>query len=260
VSGDPPTPIRLVPLGNSGLRVSRLCAGTGTAGFAGQSRQGALPPGQLAAILLHAWQLGISFWDTSDDYGTQPEVAQALLALPPGPVVVSTKTHAATVAEAQTALECCRRELGMAVIDLLYLHEVDSPGELERRRPALEFFHQARHRGLIRAVGASTHAINSLEYMAGRQDIQVIMTNFNLAGLHMDASQHDYLAALEACHQAGQGTVVMKTLAEGLLSHRAEEALAGNLAIPFVDSVCVGFTSQEEVTEITRMAGKQGSI
>src|SRR2546425_137575 len=60
---------RRVRLGRTGLTVSTLCFGTGYMG-------GSVASG--ARLLTRAYDLGITFWDASDDYGTHPHVAQAL--------------------------------------------------------------------------------------------------------------------------------------------------------------------------------------
>jgi aryl-alcohol dehydrogenase-like predicted oxidoreductase len=56
-------------LGRSGLTVSTLCFGTGY-------MSGPVAAG--ARLLTRAYELGVTFWDTSDDYGTHPHVARAL--------------------------------------------------------------------------------------------------------------------------------------------------------------------------------------
>jgi aryl-alcohol dehydrogenase-like predicted oxidoreductase len=60
--------MKRVPLGRTGLLVSRLAFGTGYLG-------GPVTAG--ARLLVEAFELGVNFWDTSDDYGTHPHVARA---------------------------------------------------------------------------------------------------------------------------------------------------------------------------------------
>ena len=57
-----------------------------------------------------------------------------------------------------------------------------------------------------------------------------------------------------AAHQKGQGIYVHKTLGEGRLANRKEEALRFNLGLPFVHSVCVGLNSERELEEIVSLA------
>lgn len=244
----------LVPLGRTGLLVSRLCIGTGTTTFDSESAQSKLPVAHFGGVLLHAHRRGITFWDTSDNYGTHAHVAWALAQLPRDQVQITSKTYAETAADARASLMNTLRELGTDHIDLLLLHEPDSPEELEARLGALHELRKAKEEGLVRAVGLSTHAILTLERVAGDPAIDVILTNFNLAEVHMDAGLHDYTKALEAAHAAGQGVLTMKTLGEGKLAHRRHEAIPYSLTRPFIDSVVVGMLSIEEIDDTLAIA------
>jgi 1-deoxyxylulose-5-phosphate synthase len=58
--------ISQIALGNTGLRVSRLCIGTGTNGWAGRSNQTRLGFDRLVDLLCCAYDRGITFWDLAD--------------------------------------------------------------------------------------------------------------------------------------------------------------------------------------------------
>lgn len=245
--------MQTISLGNTGLTVSRLCFGTGTTGFNCQSVQSLTPPAEFGALLRRAYDLGITFWDTSDDYGTQIHVRHGMQGLRREDLTITSKTWAANARDARASVERSLKELGTDYIDILLMHEVDSPEEFEARQAALEALHQAKRDGLVRAVGLSTHAILTLELVAADPAIDVILTNYNYAELHMDAGLHDYTAALEKAHAAGQGVVVMKTLAEGKLSHDVPGALRFNLSKPFIHSVTVGMRDRRELEEIAAL-------
>src|SRR3989442_4783170 len=104
---------RRVRLGRTGLTVSTLCFGTGYMG-------GSVAAG--ARLLTRAYDLGITFWDASDDYGTHPHVAQALREVGRDGVVVATKTYASTAVGARRALSKAPREPGVANPRILLLH------------------------------------------------------------------------------------------------------------------------------------------
>lgn len=246
--------MRRIDLGNTGLTVSRLCFGTGTTGFNCQSVQSLTPVTEFGAVLRRAYDLGITFWDTSDDYGTHTHVRHAMQGLDRAQLTITSKTWASNARDARASVERSLREIGTDYLDILLMHEVDSPEEFEARQGALEALHQAKRDGLVRAVGLSTHAILTLELVAGDPSIDVLLTNYNKAELHMDAGLHDYSAALQKAHAAGQGVVVMKTLAEGRLSHDVPDALRFNLSKPFIHSVTVGMRDLRELEEIAALA------
>lgn len=89
-----------VKLGSSGLVVSKL--GFGTFDFGVRSL--GIVPEEGCRILSEAHRLGVSFWDTSDDYGSHPHIAAALRVIPRKRVVISTKTSAKSGEEAGKSL------------------------------------------------------------------------------------------------------------------------------------------------------------
>lgn len=238
-----------VALGGTGIRVSRLCFGTGTCGTNCESIQSKLAPERFGELLVEAHQRGLTFWDTSDDYGTYPHVRWAIERLPRSQLTITTKTWASGKKEARKSLLMSLRDLGLDYVDVLLLHEVDSPAEFERRQGALEALHEAKQAGLVRAVGLSTHAILTLEAVVKNPLVEVLLTNYNKHNAHMDAGLADYTRALEAAHQAGQGVMVMKTLHEGRLAHDVRDCLAFNLQQPFIDSVLMGMETREQLLQ-----------
>ncbi len=249
-----------IRLGRSTVTVSALGIGTGTYGFGRQSRQSILAHQDLGAVLRAAHSRGITWWDTSDDYGTHPHVRAGLaeLAARDGvsrqQVQISTKSHAATAAEARKSLESALSELGVPYVDLYFMHDMDDPAEVDRRRGAFLELGRARDEGLIGAVAISTHNIDTLEALVAMDDLDVVMTNFNRFEDHMDAGLKHYVAALEAHHSAGRGVLVMKAVGEGRLAHVAAESIAWDLTRPYVHGVLVGMGSLDEVDQNARTA------
>src|SRR2546426_2195089 len=96
-------PIERLELGRTGLKVSRLAFGTGYLA----DRVGAG-----ARLLTEAYDAGVNFWDTSDDYGTHAHVRRALQEIGRDDVVVATKTYAATATGARRSVTKALKELG----------------------------------------------------------------------------------------------------------------------------------------------------
>lgn len=84
-----------VRLGETKLEVSRLCFGTEPfaikKGPEGRKSQGDRTPVEGGEILRDALEMGVNFWDTSDDYGTRPHVAEGLKLVKRRDVVVADK-------------------------------------------------------------------------------------------------------------------------------------------------------------------------
>lgn len=243
-----------VAFGKTGLRVSRLCLGSGSSGDGCESVQGRQQPQDYARVLVQAASLGVRFWDTSIMYGTHPHLRLALEQVGSASVVVSTKSHASSFDEMEAAVQKCRQELGREVLDIFLMHEVDSLEQYEARRPAWKCLGEHRQAGTVRVRGLSTHSIEVLERAAADAEVEAIFTNYNLANLHMDASIEDYERALKQAYARGAGVYVHKTLAEGRLADRFREALMHNLSKPFIHSVCVGITSEKELRAAVEVA------
>lgn len=72
-----------VKLGRTGIEVSKLCIGTGTIGWSGESEQTRrLGLKGLSDLLVYAHEKGISFIDSADQYGTHAHIQEALKKIP----------------------------------------------------------------------------------------------------------------------------------------------------------------------------------
>jgi len=103
----------IVTLGKTGIKVSRLAMGTGTHGFNRRSNQtDDLGIKGLADLLYAAYEQGINFWDSADQYGTHPHMKEALKHVPREKVVILSKTRATTAEEMKEDLNRFQKEIG----------------------------------------------------------------------------------------------------------------------------------------------------
>ena len=98
--------MKYVALGRTGLRVSRLCFGTLTIG----PLQRDFGIDHASALLKSAYDLGVTFFDTAEIYGTYPHLKAAFEKQ--DDVVIATKCYAYDEATARESLEKARRGLG----------------------------------------------------------------------------------------------------------------------------------------------------
>ncbi|HEY3081102.1 MAG TPA: aldo/keto reductase [Chloroflexota bacterium] len=246
-----------VEYGQTGLLVSRVCVGTGAMGPGRHN----LSPADGAAILRRALERGLNFWDTAPTYATHPHVREALAALRRTDVVVNTKTRAFDAAEATAELEQSLRELGVDYVDSVLLHAVSSTEDLTAREPALEALLQARERGLVRAVGLSTHLYTGelLNVLADRAEVQIVLALYNRDGLGLRGGGIEgHRILLERLHAGGKGVTAMKVVGDGALADQAVEMLRDALAQPFLTSVCVGVCRDEQVEVAALVAEDRG--
>lgn len=146
-----------VTLGNTGIRVSRLCIGTGTSGWGGNSNQTRLGFDRLVDLLCYAYDRGVTFWDLADQYGSHPHAAAAMRRVGRENVLVTTKTVSRTPAEIHQDLDRFRRELDTDTLDIVLLHCLTDPEWVDKLGSVMEAMTKAKERGILRAVGVSCH-------------------------------------------------------------------------------------------------------
>jgi predicted aldo/keto reductase-like oxidoreductase len=238
-----------IHLGKTALKISRLFLGTGTDDFRGGCLQARIPPEQYAVILKKAYEKGINFWDSSDDYRTHRHIRLGMEGIPRENLVISTKTYAATSFEALRVLNRALEELNTPYVDIFFLHSVDSlEGYTRRINEVVPILKKTKQDGKIKAIGLSTHNIHVLDKAVDSPELDVIFTNFNKYEIHMDASLQWYSNALDRAYKNGKGVLVMKTVGEGKLrGERAKESIQFNLSRPFIHGVCVGIVSESDL-------------
>lgn len=215
--------------------------------------QAALPLEEAARVLAYAFDCGINFIDTAQYYANYDIIREALrICKSPDDVVISTKTYAYSRELAVSAVEEARRELDRDVIDVFMLHEQESYDTMRGHREAYEYLLECRERGIIRAVGASTHHVALVHGLIRLLDegvpVDVCHPLYNKAGIGIaDGTADEMGEALNMAHSRGIGIFGMKALAGGHLCTSAEEALGFVLDKPYIDAVAVGMQSTEEV-------------
>jgi len=230
-------------LGDTGIEVTRLCFGSLTIGPV----QAALPTEAGSEIIAHAIQRGINFFDTAQLYGTYPYLRRGMEITGRNDIVISSKTYAWDKEEALAAVEEARRELDRDMVDIFMLHEQENAMTLRGHRDALDALYGCKAKGVIRAVGVSTHHVAGVEGAAAL-GVDVIHPIINMDGLGIDDGDRDTMeAAVRGAREKGTGIFSMKPLGGGNLLRKAEDALSYVLGLDYIDSIAIGMQSIEEV-------------
>ena len=259
--------MKKIRLGSTRLKVSRLCFGTEPfaikKGPDGMKNQGDLSPEEGGRVLRDALDLGVNFWDTSDNYGTRPHVRVGLGLVNRSDVVFADKSNARTFEAGREAIKLCLTDLATDYVDLMLLHNVpprtirrkDSTGRpyesgsLADRMEALRAFHEARETGEVRATGLTTHSTLVLREALEVPEVEVVCTTLNKVGGSVDdGSIDEHLAALRALKEAGKGVYVIKLLYGGRLRDEAESAIRYALQFhEFLDAWNIGMYDTGDV-------------
>lgn len=241
-------------LGRSGLKVSKFCFGSLTVG----PLQKDMTVEDGAKVIAHAFDKGINFIDTAKLYKTYPYIKRALELTVNKDIIISSKSYDYTYEGMKESVAEAIEELGVRSIGLFSLHEQESRLTLKGHREALEYLIEAKKKGIIKAVGVSTHAVEVVRAVCTMDEIDVIHPIYNQKGLGvLDGTGDDMEDAIKAAYKDGIGIFSMKPLGGGNLIGSYEEALSFVLDKPFVHSVAIGMQSELEVdTNIAFLEGK----
>ncbi|GBC98551.1 General stress protein 69 [bacterium HR17] len=236
-------------LGKTGIRVPRLSIGTGTFGWGGSSAQTRLGFQACVGLLRTAYDYGVTWFDSADQYGSHPHVREALKSLDRERVVITTKTVARTGEQARKDIQRFLRELGTDYIDIVLMHCLVDPNWTVTMRPVMEALTEAKEKGYIRAVGVSCHDIRALKVATEHPWVEVILARLNYAGVHMDGKPDEVLPLLRNAVRNGKGIYGMKVVGQGELTRDPEKAIRYTFGTGVVAAVTIGMVSEAEIRQ-----------
>jgi 1-deoxyxylulose-5-phosphate synthase len=242
-----------VVLGPRKIELSRMAMGTGTSGSNGSSNQTRkLGYRGVSELFRAAYDQGINFWDSADQYGSHTYIREALKTVPREKVVILTKTNSTTAAAVKADIDRYRREIGVDTIDILLLHNQQAADWNVKMRPCMDVISEAQSRGIIRSHGVSCHTIQALRTSAAEPWVEIQLSRLNPAGLHMDADPATVVSVLKQMKQAGKGVVGMKILGQGDLRTKIDAALQFAMAQECLDAITIGSESRGEMEDLLR--------
>jgi aryl-alcohol dehydrogenase-like predicted oxidoreductase len=220
-----------VNLGNTGLRVSRVCLGMMSYGKH-QSREWALEESGAEPIVRRAVEGGITFFDTADVYnGGQSEVLTGRLLrnlfATREEYVVATKVHGQTMPgengrglsrkHIMASIDASLARLELDYVDLYQIHRWDPRTPIEETMMAL---HDVVNAGKARYIGASSmYAWQFAKAQACAQTRFVSMQNhYNLV------YREEEREMIPQCIDQGVGVIPWSPLARGLLAGNRTQA------------------------------------
>lgn len=210
-------------LGNTDIRVSRLCVGCVSFGKAGTMHDWTLDVDKTEKIVKHALSLGINFFDTANGYsaGTSEEyLGQALRKnIVRNKVVIASKVYfnpGRLSAEAiHREIDGTLRRLGTDYLDLYIIHRFDYDTLVEETMEALNDLVKA---GKVRALGASAmygYQFYNMQIAArqhGWAEFQAMENYYNLL------YREDERELIPICRQMGVSLIPYSPLAAGHLT------------------------------------------
>jgi 1-deoxyxylulose-5-phosphate synthase len=242
-----------VMLGNTGIEMSRMAMGTGTGGYGGSSKQTRkLGIKGVSDLLRAAFDEGINFWDSADQYGSHPHLREALKKIDREKVVILTKTNSKTYKGIKSDLERFRQELGTDYFDIVLLHAITDPEWNSNMKGAMDALAEAREEGVIRAHGISCHSLGALETAADEPWVDVDLARYNPGGVSMDADVDTVHRVLSRMKKNGKAIIGMKVYGAGRLTHMKDECLEFHTGAGFIDAFTLGIEGYEQLKDIQK--------
>lgn len=236
-----------IELGKTGILVSPIGFGVLTIG----DNQLNLPLAQGADIVRYGLECGINFFDTAQCYRTYPYIRAALKGTDLEPVI-SSKCLGHSAKDMAAAIEEARHELDRDVIDIFLLHEVRNDPDFASRASAWEQLQEAKLKGIVKAVGVSTHHVDVAEKMATIQDCDVLFPLINIESLGIRkgngfGNKDEMAAAIAKNAQSGKGIYAMKAFGGGNLVKNYATCLDYVSSLPGIASIMLGFGANHEI-------------
>ncbi|QAT42863.1 aldo/keto reductase [Aminipila luticellarii] len=242
-------------LGSTGLEVTPVGFGVLTIG----KTQLNMPESEGAAVLRYALECGINFLDTAQYYDTYHYIKRALKGTNYEPIITS-KCLDPSYSQMKYAVEQARMEMSRDVIDIFLLHEVRSGADWKNRSGAWEYLQEAKSKGLIKAIGISTHHVDVAEQAAEVPELDVLfpLINFRSLGIRKGnefGTKEEMAAAIEKNAAQEKGVFTMKVFGGGNLTGHYLEALDYVSTLPGVSSMMVGFGQKREIDRMLEYVG-----
>jgi D-threo-aldose 1-dehydrogenase len=234
-------PLPVVPLGRSGVEVTRLVFGGAPIG----GLYAAVDEDAAQATLEAAWEAGIRAFDTAPHYGvglSESRIGRFLAGRQRGDYVVSTKVGRLLEASDDdidgadrfygtprlkrvrdysrggvlASLEASMRRLGIDHVDIALIHDPDEHGRqaLDEAYPALA---DLRSQGVIGAVGVGMNQAEMLEWFLPRADLDCVL----IAGRYTLLDASAAVTLLPECQRRGVAVLTGGVFNSGILADPA---------------------------------------
>ena len=255
-------PYGAVPLGKSGLKMSRFCLGTGMRGGNRESNHTRMGKEKFEGLIRGAHDRGTTAFDLADLYGTHPYVIPALRGIPRDQYTVISKIWWAPGGipeeerpDANIVVERFLRELKTDYVDLVLLHCVTSPTWNQDLRRQMDILAELKSKKVIRAHGVSCHSLAALELCIKEPWVDSVHARINPTGAAMDGPPEKVVPVLKSIHDAGKGVVGMKIIGEGRYRNSDElrnKSIEFALRLGCVDVLNVGCENMNEVDDFAK--------
>lgn len=236
-----------ISLGKTGMTISEL-------GFGGIPIL-RLPEERAVEILRHAYESGITFYDTANAYrDSEAKIGRAFAGMR-AKVVIATKTGRRDEAGAMAHLENSLKMLRTDYIDLYQLHQIAREKDWETVTApggALAAIMKARAQGKVRFIGVTSHSLPMAVKLVQTGLFSTIQFPFNFIET---AAQDELFTAARAL---GTGIIAMKPFAGGVIDNAA---VSFKFLRQFPDVIPIpGFDAESQIDQVVSFYGHPNTV
>ena len=247
-----------VPLGKSGVKVTRLAFGTGS--HSGQVQR-ELGQEQFNRLVRHAYDQGIRFFETAESYGDMHRMLGiALKGIPRDSYKLMSKVTTRPGTDPAQKFDELRKLANTEYFDIMLLHWQHTgtwPTDSAKWQDGIE---EAQHKKVVVSRGASVHGLPALRQVPKTKWLDVAMIRMNHNGTAMDAEDYntsgpgnvsEVTSHVKQVRTDGMGVISMKLVGEGRFTNRDDRKAAMRYAFRTagVDCVTVGYKNTAEIDE-----------
>lgn len=254
------TAVDQVTLGRTGLKLSRLGIGTGSGnGYA----QTALGRDGFTNLIHYAYDQGITYIDTAQQYATFEWISDAIKGLPREKLFIQSKV-AGQPEDILSVIDHHRKVFNTDYVDSLLIHCMIKDQWTDSWKRIMDGFDEAKDRKWIRAKGVSCHSLPALRTAVASDWNEVHLVRVNPQGRRVDGMAeeswpaadptHDItpvMAEIKNLHAKGRGIIAMKIIGNGAFVDPAdrEKSVRFAMACKEINAVVIGFTSPAQIDE-----------
>lgn len=254
-------PLQPVALGKSGLKTSLVGFGTGVHGGNRSSYLSRQDVSKSIAVLRHAYDRGMRFYDCADSYGTHSLMKTALKDMDREKLTITSKIWTRESGgipekdrpDADKVVDRFRKEMGTDYLDLVQIHCMVDEDWTDSMKKQMDILENLKSRGIIKAHGVSVHSLSAMKAALKDPWVDVIHVRINPYGIAMDKPDPaEVVEVIHQLHKSGKGVIGMKLVGNGDFrneSDKIDHTLKFVLGLQSVDMMIIGFETEEQVND-----------
>ncbi|HTX21279.1 MAG TPA: aldo/keto reductase [Candidatus Aquilonibacter sp.] len=245
-----------VTLGSTGIKLSRLGFGTGSADGSAQAAAG---KDGFISLIHYAYEHGVTYIDTAEAYQTFDWIGDAIKGLPREKLFIQSKVDGQPN-DVLGVIDYHRKTLKTDYIDSLLIHCMTDGMWTDDFKRVMDAFNQAKEKNWIRAKGVSCHTLPALRAAVASDWPEVHLVRVNPQGSHTDTENGGWgggndiapvIQQIKIMATKDRGVIGMKINGNGDFTDPADRDKSIRFAMshPEIDAVVIGFTEKSQIDE-----------